>query len=222
MRKPLKKSPRSFGERMAMIRKAYGDAQDDVASFLQVSRAAVSQWEKDQTTPRVDHSKAFADHYGISMEWLLFDKGEPPVLPTSGERRARPQELRFFISHRRNGPIDALIIHELDDALKKGQWSLPAHLFGPQARHSMVVLQTNIDAPPFFTAGDYVFVDQSKTQIDGQGYWVIETKNIGRLIVRSELKIENDKIELSAGTVPIDTKVIKTIIGRVAGKFCLV
>jgi transcriptional regulator with XRE-family HTH domain len=103
-----KKSPEpTVGDRMAIVRRAFGDVQNDVASAIKVSRAAVSQWEKNQSTPKLYHSKAFADHYGVKLEWLMFGSGQMPALPTEGTHRARQAELRT--GHNSGGDLGEII-----------------------------------------------------------------------------------------------------------------
>lgn len=52
--------------------------QAHVADCLGVKRVNVTKWESDEYMPAARRLTALADLLGVSEEWLLSDKGEPP------------------------------------------------------------------------------------------------------------------------------------------------
>ena len=69
----------TFGEKLQALRQRAGMSQDALAERLQVSRQAVSRWERDETMPETDKVVALADIFGVTTDYLL----RPP--PESGE-----------------------------------------------------------------------------------------------------------------------------------------
>ena len=65
---------KSMGEFMAVLRKANGMTQREVADRLSVSDKAVSRWERDECAPDISLIPAIAELYGVTCDELL--KGE--------------------------------------------------------------------------------------------------------------------------------------------------
>ena len=60
-----------FHEKLQELRKQKDLTQEELASALYVSRAAVSKWESGRGYPNIDSLKAIADFYGVSIDSLL-------------------------------------------------------------------------------------------------------------------------------------------------------
>lgn len=87
--------PRSLGERIATIRKAWGWTQADLAERLRVRTASVSAWERESATPNGISLIALAAVLNTSPESLL---GEvrftlPPMLDGVAEGAWRSYQL---------------------------------------------------------------------------------------------------------------------------------
>ena len=61
----------TFGEKLQSLRQRAGMSQDALAERLQVSRQAVSRWERDETMPETDKVVALADIFGVTTDYLL-------------------------------------------------------------------------------------------------------------------------------------------------------
>ena len=61
----------TFGEKLQSLRQRSGMSQDALAERLQVSRQAVSRWERDETMPETDKVMALADLFGVTTDYLL-------------------------------------------------------------------------------------------------------------------------------------------------------
>lgn len=61
----------SIGEFIAILRKANGMTQRDLADKLSVSDKTVSRWERDETAPDISLLPVIADLFGISVDELL-------------------------------------------------------------------------------------------------------------------------------------------------------
>ena len=76
-------------EKIKEARKALYLTQQDVADVLGVSKQYISKVEKGLTELSKEKMAIFCSEFGISMEWLLLDKGEmiyeEPVEPDESE-----------------------------------------------------------------------------------------------------------------------------------------
>ena len=61
----------TFGEKLQKLRQKEGMSQDALAERLDVSRQAVSRWERDETMPETDKVVALADLFGVTTDYLL-------------------------------------------------------------------------------------------------------------------------------------------------------
>ncbi len=61
----------STANRLYELRKQHGLSQDELADKLNVSRQAVSKWERSESSPDTDNLIALAKLYGISLDELL-------------------------------------------------------------------------------------------------------------------------------------------------------
>jgi transcriptional regulator with XRE-family HTH domain len=79
----------TIGKRIRAVRRAHNETQLDLACRLGISRAAISQWESDETKPSSDKLAELIKHYDLQYDWLLFGKGRPPSLSKFGNMRRR-------------------------------------------------------------------------------------------------------------------------------------
>lgn len=80
----------TFGEKLQKLRTREGLSQDTLAELLNVSRQAVSRWERDETMPETEKVIRISDHFHVTTDYLLKDGPEhfPPSsrpLPDPGE-----------------------------------------------------------------------------------------------------------------------------------------
>ena len=61
----------TFGEKLQKLRQKAGMSTDALAERLDVSRQAVSRWERDETMPETDKVVALADLFGVTTDYLL-------------------------------------------------------------------------------------------------------------------------------------------------------
>lgn len=61
----------TFGEKLQSLRQKAGMSQDALAEKLNVSRQAVSRWERDETMPETEKVVALADLFGVTTDYLL-------------------------------------------------------------------------------------------------------------------------------------------------------
>ena len=66
----------TFGEKLQGLRQKAGMSQDALAEKLNVSRQAVSRWERDETMPETDKVVALADLFGVTTDYLLCQQKE--------------------------------------------------------------------------------------------------------------------------------------------------
>lgn len=72
----------TFGEKLQELRKKAGLSQDALAEKLEVSRQAVSKWERDETMPETEKAIRIAQLFHVSLDSLLMDKEDAEAEPT--------------------------------------------------------------------------------------------------------------------------------------------
>jgi transcriptional regulator with XRE-family HTH domain len=205
------KTPERFktlGERLKAVRMAYGDAQLDIAQALKCSRAAVAQWESNDTTPTNEKILAIQKRYGIPLHWLIDNQGPAPVLPQDGSRRRR-------MKVGGHGNLLAMVptLHERGDS--EAVWSIPQRaLHAPLDK--MVVVKVG--------HGSFALVDEAQRTPEGQqGTWLITLNGTtGPLIAAPRLKTNGGGhvvLELVCENSELVVKAEKAkIIGRVIAR----
>ena len=66
----------TFGQKLQGLRQRAGMSQDALAERLNVSRQAVSRWERDETMPETDKVVALADLFGVTTDYLLRQRAD--------------------------------------------------------------------------------------------------------------------------------------------------
>lgn len=81
----------TFGEKLQGLRQRAEMSQDALAEKLNVSRQAVSRWERDETMPETDKVVALAELFGVTTDYLLRERTgerrEPCTKETGREQR---------------------------------------------------------------------------------------------------------------------------------------
>lgn len=75
----------TIGQFIAILRKANGMTQQDVADRLNVSNKAVSRWERDECSPDLSVIPALAEMFGVTCDELL--RGEKNPQPLNEDKR---------------------------------------------------------------------------------------------------------------------------------------
>ena len=89
----------TFGEKMQALRQSAGMSQDALAERLDVSRQAVSRWERDETMPETDKVVVLADIFGVTTDYLLRPQAaEQPSAEEHPPRSGPTQAQRDTIS----------------------------------------------------------------------------------------------------------------------------
>lgn len=63
----------TFGEKLQELRKRGAMSQDVLAEKLEVSRQAISKWERDEAMPETEKIVRIANLFGVSTDYLLLD-----------------------------------------------------------------------------------------------------------------------------------------------------
>ncbi len=86
----------TLGERLQKLRKEKGLSQDQMAEALNVSRQAVSKWERDEAIPEIDKIIKLSEIFSISIDSILKEEPQPveeAPLPNPGYvREERPSD----------------------------------------------------------------------------------------------------------------------------------
>lgn len=76
-----------IANRLLQLRKEHKLSQEDLASHLNISRQAVSKWERAEASPDTDNLIELSKLYGITLDELL--TGEKMAEPQAAEEQAR-------------------------------------------------------------------------------------------------------------------------------------
>lgn len=72
----------TFGEKLQRLRAREGLSQDALAELLNVSRQAVSRWERDETMPETEKVIRISEHFHVTTDYLLKDGPEHAAPPS--------------------------------------------------------------------------------------------------------------------------------------------
>lgn len=81
----------TFGQKLQGLRQRAGMSQDALAERLNVSRQAVSRWERDETMPETDKVVALADLFGVTTDYLLRQRADQDSPPHEAHRAPEPE-----------------------------------------------------------------------------------------------------------------------------------
>ena len=81
----------TFGQKLQGLRQRAGMSQDALAERLNVSRQAVSRWERDETMPETDKVVALADLFGVTTDYLLRQRADQDSPPHEAHRTPEPE-----------------------------------------------------------------------------------------------------------------------------------
>ena len=94
----------TLGEKIQEMRKMHAMSQDALAEKLEVSRQAVSKWERDEAMPETDKIIRLAQVFGVSTDYLLMHESpQPQPQPVPQYNRGRSWENRIERFIRRHG-----------------------------------------------------------------------------------------------------------------------
>lgn len=180
----MKKDERlSVGDRIARARDTYRLSQAQLGVHLAVTRAAVSQYEKDKITPRPRIFDKLAELFNADPEWFESGRGKAPE---ALDAPVRVTEINV-----------ASLTSEVADPrdLSNGrEWQLPAAAFAKiettNYDHLIAMLAPN-DAQPI-SQGDYVLVDTRRH--DGDGVFLVVDPASGPQLRRCRGDAEEPRI----------------------------
>ena len=69
-----------LSEKIRGLRRKSGLSQEELADKLDVSRQAVSKWETGAAVPATETLVQLADFFDVSLDFLLRDNAETPVV----------------------------------------------------------------------------------------------------------------------------------------------
>ena len=69
---------KTMGTRLKELRMNAGYTGEEVGRMLQVSKSAISMWEKDLRSPSADLIERFADIYGVSTDYIITGRESNP------------------------------------------------------------------------------------------------------------------------------------------------
>ena len=77
----------TFGEKMQRLRNQAGLSQDQMAELLDVSRQAVSKWERNEAMPEAEKIIRISRQFRVSTDYLLLEEREEPEKMRQSRRR---------------------------------------------------------------------------------------------------------------------------------------
>lgn len=79
----------TFGEKLQMLRARRGLSQDALAEALEVSRQAVSRWERNETLPETEKVIRLSRYFSVTTDYLLLDEVQSPTGNGGNKRSPR-------------------------------------------------------------------------------------------------------------------------------------
>ena len=98
-----------IAERLQKLRKEHGYSQEQLADELNVSRQAVSKWERGEASPDTDNLIALARLYNISVDGLLFEKPAEVVESIPAETVEVPDKEQVKVTRRYHNSVAGLV-----------------------------------------------------------------------------------------------------------------
>ena len=77
----------TFGEKLQTLRARAGLSQDQLAELLEVSRQAVSKWERNEAMPEAEKIVRISRQFRVSTDYLLLEEREEPEAPPPPRRK---------------------------------------------------------------------------------------------------------------------------------------
>lgn len=93
----------TFGEKLQDLRKKAGMSQDILAERIEVSRQAVSKWERDEAMPETDKLLRIAKLFGVTTDYLLENETPTPNSQAYGRSSSNRMVHRLERFVRRHG-----------------------------------------------------------------------------------------------------------------------
>ena len=75
----------TFGEKLQTLRARAGLSQDQLAELLEVSRQAVSKWERNEAMPEAEKIVRISRQFRVSTDYLLLEAPPPPRRKDQGD-----------------------------------------------------------------------------------------------------------------------------------------
>ena len=82
----------TFGQKLQGLRQRAGMSQDALAEQMNVSRQAVSRWERDETMPDTDKVVALADLFDVTTDYLLRQQVQTHTPPRRETHATEPEK----------------------------------------------------------------------------------------------------------------------------------
>lgn len=148
-------------ERIKTRRKDLKLTQLQVANFVGVSKASISQWEKGDTFPRGENLYSLAKILKCEPEWLLTGKGTPSTAAGNVEAGPELQGLYPVISWVQAGDwsaIDEMNRHEAE------HYPCPVKC----SDRTFLLRVRGMSMSPTFSEGELIFVDPEVEPVNGK------------------------------------------------------
>lgn len=115
----------TLGGRLRQARNARHLTQQQVGDLLGTTHATIGQWERNETLPDLRNLVAAAEHYGISLDWIVW--GSEVGSGIENRIRKIPATLRPGLVERLHREID-----QTEEAAKR----LPSSMLGDPVKDS--------------------------------------------------------------------------------------
>lgn len=143
----------SVGARIALARERHGLSQNQLAKYLDKTRAAVSQYEKNMIMPRPKVFDALAKFFNADPEWFEHGRGKAPD----------PFDAQITIPEINVAKLTEKVADLSALGVGRAKWELPASSFRfiVDAQHRIVAARAPNDVGPI-QEGDGVLIDAAQ------------------------------------------------------------
>lgn len=70
----------TFGEKLKEIRKRFGFTQEELSELINVSRQAITKWERNEGLPDITNLQELSKLFGLTIDYLLSNDNNLPAL----------------------------------------------------------------------------------------------------------------------------------------------
>ena len=127
---------KTIGKFIAVLRKANGMTQKDLADKLFVSDKTVSRWERDECDPDLSLIPAIAELFGITTDELLRGERNSPEAPVAEEIKPSTKSEKQFKTLTSPMNIDGYDLKPIDAyILKNGETDRQGNVFERKPLH---------------------------------------------------------------------------------------
>lgn len=110
----------ALGSKLKAARKRAGVTQYELADYLGISQASISQWERGYSMPEISTAKILADYLKMSLDDLYdrsVDEPKSQPLSTGADSKTDPSEALLLAKFRKMNDAGKMLMNQQADLI---------------------------------------------------------------------------------------------------------